>query len=108
MSQISSKVRTILCGLVLLVWAASLRAQGPDAEQSEVASGTQQSDLAAGNFFQRLRSFYSHDWHGTIPAAAQTVSRRALDASIRRHIPAVIGVMADQAPLGSPMAIPTR
>jgi hypothetical protein len=57
-------------------------AQGPDAAQSEATSGIQQNDLAAGNFFQRLGSFYNHDSHGTLPAAAQTGSRRALEAPL--------------------------
>jgi hypothetical protein len=70
MSHLSSKVRTILCGLVVLVLAASLRVQDLGAEQSEATSGTQQNDLSAGNFFQRLGSFYNHDWHGTIAEPA--------------------------------------
>lgn len=62
--------------------AQNLRA-APSTSNSQPSdmSSNDNSNLSAGNFFQRLGHFYSNDWHGTLPLAPH-VQRRMLDAPL--------------------------
>jgi len=71
--------RLLVCG-TLLLFSANILSQTPDPSgtaDGKASAGTSEQ----GGFFERLGSFYFHDWSGTLPSTPQHI-RRAMDSPL--------------------------
>jgi hypothetical protein len=70
----------LICGAILS-FSANTLSQTPDSSTTTASQAPASDPDQHGNFFERLGSFYIHDWKGTLPSSPAP-ARRAMDSPL--------------------------